>query len=106
MARRYEHISRRKKEILKLRAEGFTYRQIGEELGFSHEQVKNFFERYYRKQRLKPDDDEMSDVYLIYADETDVQKLKAAIAMKDLEIKSLETENKLMKDLLSFLDNK
>lgn len=49
MARRYEHISRRKKEILKLRAEGFTYRQIGEELGFSHEQVKNFFERYYRK---------------------------------------------------------
>lgn len=48
----------------------------------------------------------MSDVYLISADETDVQKLKAAIAMKDLEIKSLETENKMMKDLLSFLDNK
>ncbi len=42
MARSYRHIQEYEKEILELKEEGLTLRQIGERLGFSEKQVKNF----------------------------------------------------------------
>ena len=36
MPRSYEHIGRYEKEILELREQGLTQREIGEKLGFSY----------------------------------------------------------------------
>ena len=51
MARSYEHISKYEREILELKGQGLTLREIGEQLGFSYEQLHNFITRYNAKQR-------------------------------------------------------
>lgn len=51
MPRSYLHLSDYEKEILELREKGLTYREIGEQLGFSIKQVKNFLYRNNVKQR-------------------------------------------------------
>jgi len=42
MARRYRHIKEYEKEILKLKSEGQTLKEIGEKYGFTYEQMHNF----------------------------------------------------------------
>lgn len=39
MPREYRHIKQYEKEILELKAEGLTLREIGEKLGFSRKQI-------------------------------------------------------------------
>ena len=51
MPREYRHIQQYEKEILRLREEGLTYREIGEKLGFSKKQIKEFFGRLHAKER-------------------------------------------------------
>ena len=51
MAREYRHIKIYEKEIIELRKQGLTQRKIAEKLGFSKEQIKEFFHRYNRNQR-------------------------------------------------------
>ena len=51
MARSYRHIKQYEKEILKLKEQGLTHKEIGEQLGFTQKQVKKFIERYHRKER-------------------------------------------------------
>ena len=51
MARSYGHIQQYEKEILALKEQGLTQKQIGERLGFTTKQVKDFFHRYNEKQR-------------------------------------------------------
>ena len=51
MPRNYRHIKEYEKEILKLKEEGFTKREIGDKLGFSFEQIHNFISRYNERQR-------------------------------------------------------
>ena len=111
MARNYRHIQKYEKEILELKEQGLTLRQIGERLGFSRKQVHNFITRYNEKQRkidagfiLKkkgrpPKDNKFS--------KTDkVNELKYIIARKDAKIKALEMENELMRDFLSLTERK
>ena len=43
MARNYRHIQQYEKEILELKERGLTHREIGENLGFTQIQVKEFF---------------------------------------------------------------
>ena len=43
MARSYCHIKEYETEILSLREEGKTQREIGEQLGFTTKQVEEFF---------------------------------------------------------------
>ena len=52
MPRSYQHISDYEKEILELKSQGMTLREIGEKFGFTHKQVHNFITRYNRKQRM------------------------------------------------------
>lgn len=111
MARSYKHIQQYEKEILELKEQGFTLRQIGERLGFSHKQVHNFISRYNEKQRKldagialrkkgrPPKDDK-------YTETDKVNELKYIIARKDAKIKSLEMENELMRDFLSLTERK
>ena len=51
MPRSYRHISKYEKEILELKAQGLTRKEIGAKLGFTKEQVHNFISRYNKKQR-------------------------------------------------------
>lgn len=51
MARNDRHIKDYEEEILRLKAEGKTKREIGKKSGFSFEQVHNFISRYNEKQR-------------------------------------------------------
>ena len=51
MPREYRHIEGYEKEIIRLVKEGKTLRQIGEMLGFSYKQMRDFKTRYNQKQR-------------------------------------------------------
>jgi len=111
MARNYRHIQQYEDEIVELREQGLSLRQIGDRLGFSVKQLKNFLNRYNKKQRkiaagiaLKkkgrpPKDDK-------YTKTDKVNELKYIIARKDAKIKALEMENELMRDFLSLTERK
>ena len=111
MPRSYEHISKYEKEILELKSQGMTLREIGALYGFSYDQVHNFISRYNEKQRkiqagiaLKakgrpPKDYEVTE-------DMKINELKYIIARKDSKIKRLEMENELMKDFLSLTERK
>ena len=111
MTRSYGRIQQYEKEILELKKQGLTLRQIGERLGFSQKQVHNFISRYNEKQRKlaagivlrrkgrPPKDDK-------YTETDKVNELRYIIARKDAKIKALETENELMRDFLSLTERK
>ncbi len=111
MPRSYEHISKYEKEILELKSQGMTLREIGVLYGFSYDQVHNFISRYNKKQRKiqsgialrakgrPPKDYEVTE-------DMKVAELKYIIARKDSKIKRLEMENELMRDFLSLTERK
>ncbi len=49
--RKFTHVGRYESEILQMREEGKTRREIAEHLGMTKEQIKNWINRYNRKQR-------------------------------------------------------
>ena len=51
MARSYRHIQQYEEEILELKAQGATQREIAERFGFTKEQVKGFIKRQHKKER-------------------------------------------------------
>ena len=111
MSREYRHIQQYEKEILELKAKGYTKREIGEKLGFTLKQIHNFITRYNEKQRrieagvaLKKKGRPPKDYIVTEADK--VKELKYIISRKDAKIKSLEMENELMRDFLSLTERK
>ena len=46
MSRSYRNISMYEQEILEMKSQGKTLREIGNRYGFSYEQVHNFIARY------------------------------------------------------------
>jgi len=111
MTRSYGRIQQYEKEILELKKQGLTLRQIGERLGFSQKQVHNFITRYNEKQRKlaagivlrrngRPSKNDK------YTETDKVNELKYIIARKDAKIKALEMENELMRDFLSLTERK
>ena len=104
MSREYRHIQPYEKEILELKAKGYTNREIGEKFGFTKRQVKDFINRYNRRQEKiaagiaikrkgRPPKD------YVVSDEDKITR-------KDATIKSLEMENELMRDFLSLTERK
>ena len=111
MARSYRHVSEYEEEILRLKSEGWTKREIGEKYGFTYEQVHNFISRYNEKQRkiaagivIKKKGRPPKD-YQVSAEDK-VAQLRYIINRKDARIKSLEMENELMRDFLSLTGRK
>lgn len=111
MSREYRHIQEYEEEILELKKEGKTHREIGEKLGFSRTQVKKFIERYHQKQRKieagvaihrkgRPPKG------YVVSEQDKVAELKYILARKENRIKSLEMENELMRDFLSLTERK
>lgn len=111
MPRSYQHISNYENEILELKSQGMTRREIGSKLGFTRMQIKNFIRRYNEKQRKikagiairtkgrPPKDYEITE-------DMKINELKYIIARKDSKIKRLEMENELMRDFLSLTERK
>ena len=50
MTRGYRHMKEYEKEIIELRAQGKTRREISEKLGVSIKQIEGFITRYNRRQ--------------------------------------------------------
>ena len=111
MPRSYQHISKYEKEILKLKSQGLTRKEIGAKLGFTKEQVHNFITRYNEKQRklkagvaLKAKGRPPKDYEI--TEDMKINELKYIIARKDSKIKRLKMENELMQDFLSLTERK
>ena len=111
MPRNYTNISKYENEILEMKSQGYTLRQIGEKYGFSYEQLHNFITRYNAKQRKleagialrkkgRPAKDR------VVTEEMKSVELRYIIARKDAKIKQLEMENELMRDFLSLTERK
>ena len=111
MPRSYRHIKEYEKEILELKKQGLSKREIGEKFGFSKEQIHNFISGYNRNQRMiaagislkrkgRPPKD------YVVREEDKIAELKYIVARKDAKIKSLEMENELMRDFLSLTERK
>ena len=49
MPRKYRHIQEYEKEILELINQGNTLREIGDRLGFTYKQMRDFKTRYNKK---------------------------------------------------------
>lgn len=111
MPREYRHIEGYEKEIIRLWEEGKTLRQIGEVLGFTHKQMKDFKTRYNQKQRkiaagisIKKKGRPAKDS--VVSEEDKLADLRYKLARKDAKIKQLEMENELMRDFLSLIERK
>ena len=111
MPREYRHIQEYEKEILELRAQGKTGREIQEKFGFSKKQYEGFITRYNRRQdkiavgiaikkKGRPSKDS------VVTEEDKIADLRYKLARKDARIKQLEMENELMRDFLSLRERK
>ena len=111
MSRGYRHIQEYEKEIMELRSQGKTRREICEKLGFSMSQIKNFISRYIRRQdkiaagivikkKGRPAKDS------VVTEEDKLADLRYKLIRKDARIKQLEMENELMRDFLSLTGRK
>ena len=111
MPRSYRHISIYEKEILELREQGYTGRQICEKFGFTIKQYKNFITRYNNNQKKlaagiaihkkgRPPKD------YVVTEQDKVTELRYILTRKEAQIRRLEMENDLMRDFLSLTEGK
>ncbi len=116
MAREYRHIKMYEKEILELRVQGLSQRQIGEQLGLTYKQIKDFFRRYNRNQRKISSGEELKHRGRPRKNETglppSIQQL-SVLAQTRYELESykrhnkqLQMENELLRDFLSLTERK
>lgn len=116
MGKSYRHISNYEKEILELREQGLSKREICEKLGFTKKQITNFITRYNRKQdkikagiEIKPKGRPRKDGTGLPPSIEQLSKLtqlQYELDRKERYIKRLEMENELMRDFLSFTGRK
>ena len=111
MPRSYRHIKDYEYEIEELRKEGYTIREIGNKLGFSYKQMRNYFYRknvterkiqagISLKRKGRPPKD------YVVTEQDRVSELRYILARKDAKIRTLEMENELMRDFLSLTERK
>ena len=116
MPRSYRHISNYEKEILELREQGLSKREISEKLGFTMKQITNFITRYNRKQEkikagivIKPKGrpgKEGTGLPPSVEQLSKLTQLRYDLDRKERYIKRLEMENELIKDFLSLTERK
>ena len=116
MPRNYRHINEYEKEILEMRRQGKSKREICEKYGFSIKQLTDFVTRYNRKQKklaagisIKPKGRPRKDGTELPPSVQQLSKLtqlQYELAMKERHIKRLEMENELMRDFLSLTERK
>lgn len=98
--RKYTHVKAVEDIILSMRAEGLTFREIGDELGLSYKQMRDWSYRHNRKQRNTAIGKESRPRGRPRKDgqppRQDVQK----------ELARLRMENKLLRDFLRSTERK
>ncbi len=111
MPRGYRHIQDYEKEIMELRSQGKTRREICEKFSFSIKQLENFITNYNRRQdkisagiAIKKKGRPAKDS--VVTEEDKVADLRYKLARKDARIRQLEMENELMRDFLSLTERK
>ena len=111
MPREYRKIEMYKNEILELRKQGKTKREICEKYDFNLKQLTNFITRYNANQQklaagiaLKKKGRPAKNCVVSETDK--VNELKYILARKETKIKQLEMENELMRDFLSLTERK
>ena len=111
MKREYKKIQQHKEKLLEMKKQGLTHREMAEILGYSKNQIKEFFCLYNEKQRklsmgvaIKKKGRPPKDY--VVTEDMKIQELKYIIARKDSKIKSLEMQNELMRDFLSLTERK
>lgn len=111
MPRSYRKIQQYEKEILELKEEGLSNREICKRFGFEMKQLKNFINRYNTNQRklaagiaLKKKGRSAKNCVVTNQDK--VAELKYALTRKDAKIKQLEMENELMRDFFTLTERK
>ena len=111
MPREYRRMLDYEDEILKMREEGKTKREICEAFGFTMKQMSNFVTRHNSRQRklaagiaIKKKGRPPKDY--VVGEEDKVAELRYILARKDAKIKSLQMENELMRDFLSLTERK
>ena len=116
MPRKYKNISLFENEIIELCNKGKTLREIGEELGYTHKEMKDFKYRYNKKQRqieagktihkkgrpCKTDGELPPSIQRL----DKLAQMRYTLASKERYIKRLEMENELMRDFLSLTERK
>ena len=114
MPRNYRHMQDYEKEILELIKQGKTLREIGNKLGFTYKQMRNFKTRYNKKQRVieagkairrkgRPCKKE-GEIPPSIQKLDKLAQMRYVMANKDRYIKRLEMEIKLMQDFLSLTE--
>lgn len=116
MPREYRHIKQYEKEILQLKKEGLTHREIGKRLGFEKVKIKKFIERYNAKEKklsagieIKPKGRPRKDGNELPPSIQQLSKLtqlQYEIARKESKIKSLEMQVELLQDFLLLAERK
>lgn len=116
MSREYRHMKMYEEEILELREQGLSQRQIAEKLGFPYEKMHDFFRRHNRNQRklaagiaIKPKGRPRKNGAELPPSIQQLSKLtqlRYELATKERHIKRLEMENELMRDFLSLTERK
>ncbi len=116
MPRKYRHIQEYEKEILELINQGNTLREIGDRLGFTYKQMRDFKTRYNKKQRMieagkaihkkgRPCKKE-GEIPPSIPKLDKLAQMRYVMANKDRYIKKLEMEIKLMQDFLLLTERK
>ena len=113
MSKSYRHIKQYEKEILELKEQGLSKREIGEKFGLSKEQIKDFLKRERRKKQKntsvkkagRPRKKEF-DLPPSIQRLDKLTQMRYVIASKDRQIKRLEMENELIRDFLSLTERK
>lgn len=117
MPRRYRHIKQYETEMLKLKEEGLSIREIGNRFDLTREQTHVFFKRYNRKQRKieaakalhtkgRAGKSKNHGLPPSILKQDKLAQMRYVIASKDRYIKRLEMENELLRDFLSHTGRK
>ena len=116
MPRSYKHIQKYEKEIIELFEKGKSLREIGEQFGFTHKQMRDFKTRYNKKQKkmesgiiIKPKGRPRKDYVELppsVQQLSELTQLQYELARKESKIRRLEMENELMRDFLSLTERK
>ena len=116
MPRNYRHINNYEKEIMEMREQGKSRKEICEKYGFTIKQLGDFITRYNRKQKklaagitINPKGrprKEGTELPPSIQQLSKLTQLQYELAMKERRIKRLEMENELMRDFLSLTERK
>ena len=95
MPRKYTHIRQYEKEILQMKASGYTRKEIAEEIGITPEQVHEFTKRHNKK--------------MLNIEAGVLPKKKgrpSKVKSLEDEVLRLRMENELLRDFLSLTERK